>query len=50
MPIQSLEQHFAVVDSCKNILFNANDERQEKHARQLLASVQDMEKYIYVGG
>lgn len=46
----NLEQHFEIVDSYKNILLNANDERQEKHARQLLASVIDMENYIYVGG
>lgn len=50
MQIQSLEQHFEIVDSCKAILFNAIDERQETHARQLLESVQDIEKYIYIGG
>lgn len=48
--MQSLEQHFQAVDSCKNILFNAIDERQETHARQLLDAVQGVEKYIYVGG
>ena len=45
-----LEQHFQKVDACKNILFNANDERQETHARQLLKAVEDEENYIYIEG
>ena len=49
MQIQSLEQHFEAVDSCKAILYNAIDEKQETHARQLLEAVQSVEKYIYVG-
>ena len=50
MRMQSLELHFEAVDSCKNILFNAIDDKQEANARQLLDAVQDVEKYIYVGG
>lgn len=46
----NLEQHFQKVDACKNILFNANDERQETHARQLLKAVEDEEKNIFIGG
>ena len=45
-----LEQHFQIVDSCKNILFNASNERQEERARNLLNAVKDVENYIYVGG
>lgn len=48
--MENLEQHFETVDVCKDILFNAIDERQETKARQLLTTVQGIEKYIYVGG
>lgn len=45
-----LELHFKRVDSCKDILFNTENERQEHYARVLLKSVLDEENYIYVGG
>lgn len=48
--MNDLEKHFEAVDACKNILFNANTERQETHARQLLEAVTGVEKHIFIGG
>ena len=44
----SLTEHFEREDLIKNMLFNANDERQEEHARSLLRRVKEEEETMYV--
>lgn len=45
-----LTKHFEIEDQVKNILFNANDERQEAEARDLMEKVKEEEKKLFIGG